>query len=64
MELLEGKTLAERVETEGPLSIDSVRALASQLLDALAAVHRAQACSTAISSRPTSFSCPFAAQSS
>jgi serine/threonine-protein kinase len=41
MELLEGKTLAERVETEGALSLESVRTIASQLLDALAAVHRA-----------------------
>jgi serine/threonine protein kinase len=41
MELLEGKTLAERVETEGPLSLESVRTIASQLLDALGAVHRA-----------------------
>ncbi|MBN8613861.1 MAG: protein kinase [Deltaproteobacteria bacterium] len=41
MELLEGRTLAERVEADGPLAIERVRTIAAQLLDALDAVHRA-----------------------
>lgn len=41
MPYLEGGNLAERVQADGPRSADAVRALATRLLPALAAAHRA-----------------------
>ena len=41
MELLRGRTLAEKLDAEGPLSIDQVTRVGLRLLEVLRAVHRA-----------------------
>jgi TonB family protein len=40
MELLEGQSLADQIEKQGPLSLEGARALLTQLVHGLAAAHR------------------------